>query len=103
MIQLHIDGTIFSVNPENAENVRALCASIKTKGKGRKFKARKAQLDMTRRYPQYAVSTYDYVCQYESDNGRIFGQSEMTRWAPLNTARTTEYDATMPICEEFTE
>lgn len=103
MIQLHIDGTTFSVNPENAENVCALCASIKAKGKGRKFKAPKAQLDMTRRYPQYATSTATYVAQYEELNARIFGLAEMKRWAPLNTARTTEYDATMPICEEFTE
>ena len=37
MITLHIDGTEFTLQPESAENVRALCASIKAKGKGRPF------------------------------------------------------------------
>ena len=100
MITLHIDGTEFTLQPENAENVRALCASIKTKGKGRKFKVGRGELNMTRRYPERAVSTHDYVCQYEATNSKIFGTNEMTRWAPLNTRPTTHYDPTEPICRE---
>lgn len=100
MITLHIDGTEFTLQPENAENVRALCASIKAKGKGRKFKPDKPRLDMTRRYPERATNTYDYVCQFEAMNYKIFGGSEMKRWAPLNTRPTTHYDPAQPICAE---
>jgi hypothetical protein len=59
MITLHIDGTEFTLQPANAENVRALCASIKTKGKGRKFKAGAPGLKMARQYPERAASTAD--------------------------------------------
>jgi len=100
MITLHIDGTEFTLRPENAENVRALCASIKSKGKGRKFKPARPGLDMTRRYPERAASTGEYVARYESLNVKIFGTAALTRWAPLNYEPTTHYDPTQPICAE---
>jgi hypothetical protein len=101
MITLHIDGTEFVLRPDNAENVRLLCASIKAKGKGRKFKPGKPGLDMTRQFPVNADSTAEYVGMYEMLNYKIFGSSNgMKRWAPLNTARTTHYDPTQPICAE---
>jgi hypothetical protein len=100
MITLHIDGTAFTLQPENAERVRALCASIKAKGKGRKFKPDKPRVDMTRQYPERAASTGEYVARYESLNSKIFGASEMKRWAPLNYNPTTHYDPTLPICVE---
>lgn len=100
MITINIDNTQFTLQPESAENVRALCASIKARGKGRKFKPEKPRLDMTRRYPERATNTYDYVCQFEAMNYKIFGGSEMTRWAPLNIRPTTHYDPTVPICVE---
>lgn len=73
-------------------------ASIKSKGKGRKFKP---ALEMARQYPLvHNWSTYDYVAAYEKLNGKIFGGSEMTRWAPLNKQPATNYDPTQPICAE---
>jgi len=100
MITLHIDGTEFTLQPDNAENVRALCASIKVKGKGRKFKPEREQLKMTRQYPERAASTGEYVARYESLNSKIFGTAALTRWAPLNYNATTHYDPTQPICSE---
>lgn len=101
MITINIDNTQFTLRPENAENVRALCASIKAKGKGRKFKPDKPHLNMTRQYPLvHNWSTHDYVAAYEEINSKIFGGSEMTRWAPLNTRPTTHYDPAQPICVE---
>jgi len=102
MISLHIDGTEFTLRPENAENVRALCASIKAKGKGRKFKPETAtrKINMTRQYPERAASTGEYVARYESLNAHIFGTCALTRWAPLNYEPTTHYDPTQPICVE---
>jgi len=100
MITLHIDGTEFTLRPENAENVRALCASIKAKGKGRKFKPDAPGLKMARQYPTRAESTADYVRQYEILNAKIFGTAALTRWAPLNYEPTTHYDPTQPICAE---
>jgi hypothetical protein len=100
LVTLEIDGTEFTLRPENAENVRALCASIKAKGKGRKFKPARPGLDMTRRYPERAHSTGDYVALYESLNKKIFGTAALTRFAPLNYEPTTHYDPTQPICVE---
>lgn len=100
MITLEIDGTEFILQPENAENVRALCASIKSKGRGRKFKPGAPELKMARQYPTRADSTAEYVARYESLNEKIFGTAALTRWAPLNTRPTTHYDPTQPICEE---
>jgi hypothetical protein len=94
MITLQIDGTEFTLQPENAENVRALCASIKAKGKGRKFKP---GMKMARQYPTRAESTGGYVARYESLNAKIFGTAELTRWAPLNYEPTTHYDPREPI------
>lgn len=99
MITLEIDGTEFILQPENAENVRALCASIKSKGRGRKFKPGQPHLNMTRRYPERAESTAEYVCRYEMLNQKIM-PSCVERFAPLNTRPTTHYDPTQPICEE---
>jgi hypothetical protein len=100
MITLHIDGTEFTLRPESAESARALCASIKAKGKGRKFKPEREQLKMARQYPERAASTGEYVARYESLNSHIFGASGMKRWAPLNYNPTTHYDPTQPICAE---
>jgi len=102
MITLHIDGTEFTLQPENAANVRAICASIKAKGKGRKFKPEREreQLKMARQYPTRAESTGEYVARYESLNFHIFGTCALTRWAPLNYNPTTHYDPTQPICVE---
>jgi hypothetical protein len=100
MITLQIDDTEFTLRPENAENVRALCASIKAKGKGRKFKPDTPGLRMARQYPERAASTGEYVARYESLNAHIFGTCALTRWAPLNYAPTTHYDPTQPICVE---
>lgn len=100
MITLHIDGTEFILQPENAENVRALCASIKAKGKGRKFKADTPGLKMARQYPERAASTGEYVARYESLNAKIFGTAALTRWAPLNYNATTHYDPREPIVSE---
>jgi len=102
MITLQIDGTEFTLRPESAENVCALCASIKAKGKGRKFKPEAAarKINMTRQYPERAASTGEYVARYESLNSHIFGSCALTRWAPLNYNATTHYDPTQPICVE---
>jgi hypothetical protein len=100
MIKLTIDGTEFTLQPENAENVRALCASIKAKGKGRKFKPGKPELNMTRQYPTHATSTGEYVARYESLNAHIFGTCALTRFEPLNYNPTTHYDPTQPVCVE---
>jgi hypothetical protein len=100
MITLHIDGTEFTLRPENAENARALCARIRTKGKGRKFKPEREGLKMARQYPERAASTGEYVARYESLNAKIFGTCALTRWAPLNYNATTHYDPTQPICVE---
>lgn len=100
MITLHIDNTTFTLQPENAENVRALCASIKAKGKGRKFKPDAPGLKMARQYPERATSTGEYVARYESLNAKIFGTCALTRFAPLNYEPTTHYDPTQPICVE---
>ena len=100
MITLNIDGTEFILQPESAESVRALCASIKAKGKGRKFKPEREQLKMARQYPERATSTGEYVARYESLNAKIFGTCALTRWAPLNYNPTTHYDPTQPICVE---
>lgn len=99
MITLHIDGTEFILQPENAESVRALCASIKSKGRGRKFKPGAPGLNMTRQYPTRAESTAEYVCRYEMLNQKIM-PSCVARFAPLNTRPTTHYDPTQPICVE---
>lgn len=100
MITLNIDNTEFILQPENAENVRALCASIKAKGKGRKFKPDTPRLKMARQYPTRAESTGEYVRQYEMLNEKIM-PSCVARFAPLNDRPTTHYDPTMPICEEL--
>lgn len=100
MITLNIDNTEFTLQPENAENVRALCASIRTKGKGRKFKPDTPRLKMARQYPERAASTGEYVARYESLNAKIFGTASLTRWAPLNYEPTTHYDPTMSICAD---
>ena len=100
MITLQIDGTEFTLQPENAESVRALCASIKAKGKGRKFKAGAPGLKMARQYPERAASTGEYVARYESLNSKIFGTAALTRWAPLNYEPMTHYDPTQPVCVE---
>lgn len=100
LVTLEIDGTEFTLRPENAENVRALCASIKAKGKGRKFKPDEPGLKMARQYPARAASTGEYVARYESLNAKIFGTAALTRFAPLNYAPTTHYDPTQPICVE---
>lgn len=99
MITLNIDGTEFTLQPENAENVRALCASIKAKGKGQKFKPKREQLKMTRRYPTRAESTGEYVRQYEMLNEKIM-PSCVARFAPLNDRPTTHYDPREPIVSE---
>ncbi len=100
MITLQIDGTEFTLQPENAESVRAICASIKAKGKGRKFKPEREQLKMARQYPTRAESTGEYVARYESLNAKIFGTCALTRWAPLNYEPTTHYDPREPIVSE---
>jgi len=97
LVTLEIDGTEFTLRPESAESVRTLCASIKAKGKGRKFKR---QSEMARQYPERAASTGEYVARYESLNSKIFGTAALTRWAPLNYNPTTHYDPTQPICAE---
>jgi len=99
MITLNIDGTEFTLQPENAENVRALCASIKAKGKGRKFKADTPGLKMARQYPTRAESTGEYVRQYEMLNEKIM-PSCVARFAPLNDRPTTHYDPTQPVAVE---
>ena len=99
MITLHIDNTTFTLQPENAENARALCASIKATGKGRKFKASAPGLKMARQYPTRAASTGEYVRQYEMLNEKIM-PSCVARFAPLNERPTTHYDPTQPICVE---
>ena len=98
MITLIIDGTEFTLRPENAESVREQCASIKTKGKGRKFKPGTPELKMARQYPTHATSTRDYVEQYEQLNSKIFGGTALSRFAPLNNRPTTHYDPTQPVC-----
>ena len=100
MITLNIDNCTFTLQPENAENVRALCASIRTKGKGRKFKPDAPGLKMARQYPTRAESTGEYVARYESLNAKIFGTCALTRWAPLNYNATTHYDPREPIVSE---
>ena len=100
MITLHIDNATFTLQPENAENVRALCASIRTKGKGRKFKPNAPGLKMARQYPERSTSTGEYVARYESLNAKIFGTAALTRWAPLNYEPTTHYDPTQPVAVE---
>ena len=100
MIILNIDNTEFTLQPENAENVRALCASIKAKGKGRKFKADTPGLKMARQYPERATSTGEYVARYESLNSHIFGTCALTRWALLNYEPITHYDPREPIVSE---
>jgi len=100
MITLHIDGTEFNLRTEKADEVRALCASIRTNGKGRKFKPSEPELKIARQYPKRAASTGEYVARYESLNERIFGTCALTRFAPLNYAPTTHYDPTQPICSE---
>jgi len=99
MITLQIDGTEFTLRPENAESVRALCASIKAKGKGRKFKPEREQLKMARQYPTRAESTGEYVRQYEMLNEKIM-PSCVARFAPLNYNATTHYDPREPIVIE---
>jgi len=104
MITVNIDNCTFTLQPENAENVRALCANIKTKGKGRKFKPDTPGLKMVRQYPLvHNWSTHDYVRAYEYLNERIFGSDSVDRFAPMNQAPATHYDPTTPICEEITE
>ena len=103
MITINIDNCTFTLQPENAENVRALCASIKAKGKGRKFKPGTPGLKMARQYPTRAESTGEHVTRYESLNAKIFGTAALTRWAPLNYEPTTHYDPTQPIVIEETE
>jgi hypothetical protein len=100
LVTLEIDGTEFTLQPESAESVRALCASIRTKGKGRKFKPDAPGLKMTRQYPERATSTGEYVARYESLNSHIFGTAALTRWAPLNYNPTTHYDPTLPVYVE---
>lgn len=103
MITINIDNTDFTLRPENVENTRALCASIRIKGKGRKFKPKTdaVRLNMVRQYPLvHNWSTYDYVAAYEELNRKIFGGSDMTRWALLNTRPAAQYDSTMLICVE---
>ncbi len=99
MITLNIDNCTFTLRPENAENVRALCASIKAKGKGRKFKPEREQLKMARQYPTRAESTGEYVRQYEMLNEKIM-PSCVARSAPLNDRPTTHYDPREPIVSE---
>jgi hypothetical protein len=98
MLKLTIDGTEFVLRPENAESVREQCASIKTKGKGRKFKPGKPGLNMTRQYPAHATSTREYVEKYEQLNQEIFGGTALNRFAPLNDRPFTNYDPTQPVC-----
>ena len=95
MITLTIDGTEFTLQPQNAESVREQCASIKEKGKGRKFKPGPK---MTRQYPAHAESTREYVEKYEQLNQKIFGGTSLNRFAPLNDRPTTHYDPTQPVC-----
>ena len=102
MITLNIANTEFTLRPESAENVRALCASIKAKGKGRKFKPNAPGLKMARQYPTRAESTGEYVRQFEMLNQKIM-PSCVARIAPLNDRPTTHNDPTQPICEETTE
>jgi hypothetical protein len=99
MITLNIDGTEFTLRDENAESVRAICASIKAKGKGRKFKPEREQLKMARQYPTRAESTGEYVRQYEMLNEKIM-PSCVARFAPLNDRPTTHYDPREPIVSE---
>jgi len=99
MITLNIDNCTFTLRPENAESVRALCASIKAKGKGRKFKPEREQLKMARQYPTRAESTGEYVRQFEMLNGKIM-PSCVARFAPLNDRPTTHYDPREPIVIE---
>ena len=97
MITLNIDGTEFTLQPENAENDRALCASIKAKG--RNFKPEREQLKMARQYPTWAESTGEYVRQFEMLNEKIM-PSCVARFAPLNDRPTTHYDPTQPVAVE---
>ena len=90
MITLQIDGTEFTLRPENAESVREQCAAIRTKGY--KLKTKKD----TRRYPKSSQSTLDYVKQYGRLNG--FGDAFLDFFAPLNDRPTTHYDPTQPVC-----
>lgn len=99
MITLHIDGAEFTLRPENADNVRALCASIKAKNKGRKFRPDKPELNMTRQYPTWSKSTEEYVRHYEMLNHKIMPAC-IARFAPLNERPTTNYDPAQPICVE---
>jgi hypothetical protein len=99
MIILNIDNTEFTLQPENAENVRALCASIKAKSKGRKFKPDVLGLKMARQYPTRAESTGEYVRQFEMLNEKIM-PSCVARFAPLNDRPTTHYDPREPIVSE---
>ena len=99
MITLNIDNCRFTLQPENAENARALCASIKAKGKGRKFKPDAPGLKMVRQYPTRAESTGEYVRQYEMLNEKIM-PSCVARFAPLNDRPTTHYDPTQPVVED---
>lgn len=103
MLTLTIDNCTFTLQPESAERVRELCASIKAKGKGRKFKPDTPQLKMARQYPERSTSTGEYVARYESLNAKIFGTAALTRWAPLNYEPTTHYDPTQPIVIEEEE
>ena len=98
MITLHIDGTEFTLQPQNAESVREQCAAIRTKGKGRKLKLGPPGLKMARQYPAHAESTREYVEKYEQLNQKIFGGTSLNRFAPLNDRPTTHYDPTQPVC-----
>lgn len=100
MLKLTIDGTEFTLQPQHAESVRELCASIKAKGKDRKFKPGTPGLNMTRQYPKYAESTREYVEQYEQLNSSIFGGTCVARFAPLNDKPFTNYGPTQPVCVE---
>jgi hypothetical protein len=90
MVKLIIDGTEFTLRPENAETVREMCASIKSKGY--KQKTRK----ITRGYPKTSTSTRDYVQQYGELNS--FGRWYLDFFEPLNDRPTTHYDPTQPVC-----
>ena len=100
MLKLTIDNTEFTLQPHNAETVREQCAAIRDKGKGRKFKPGKPELNMTRQYPTHAESTREYVEKYEQLNQKIFGGTSLGRFAPLNDRPTTHYDPTQPVCVE---
>lgn len=90
MIKLHIDGTEFTLRPENAETVREQCAAIRTKGY--KLKTKK----ITRGYPKNSRSTLDYVKQYGELNS--FGDGFLAFFEPLNDRPTTHYDPAQPVC-----